>query len=389
MLLGGGDEDAPPGRAATPTPAPSASPEATASPTAEPTPERRPQGSLAIGITEPSPHFVSTGATHAPFERWRLEMEKLRPTFYRLVVDWPVVQPTRRRPRMDAPTAGCMREVPPCAAWSGLREQLAALASRQREGPGEWEALVVVTGTPEWAAAPESDCERASTLARSRPLSELGYGAYRRLIRAVGREAGAQGARLAYWSPWNEPNHPYFLSTQRCGPEPAAQPYARLVGAMQAALKPGQELVLGELAGLHEVSGESTTIREFVDALPREVICASRIWGQHAYIGGRDPVDEASAALRRHGCERKHEIWITETGTREGTCRQMHERLLRWYRDPRVAAAFQYTLREDNRFPTGLVTTALDRAKPALAMWQAWGARDRPHESPPRNRCGG
>ena len=41
-------------------------------------------------------------------------------------------------------------------------------------------------------------------------------------------------------------------------------------------------------------------------------------------------------------------------------------------------------------FPTGLVTTSLDRAFPALYEWQQWGLRARPQitDPPPaRPRC--
>ena len=61
------------------------------------------------------------------------------------------------------------------------------------------------------------------------------------------------------------------------------------------------------------------------------------------------------------------------------------------FRDPRITAAVQYTLREDDVFPTGLVTTDLTRAYPALKEWQQWGlrARERPEDAPPaRPRCG-
>ena len=67
-------------------------------------------------------------------------------------------------------------------------------------------------------------------------------------------------------------------------------------------------------------------------------------------------------------------IWMTETGAgapRTATartggrpaeirgCRAVHRILKSWYRDPRITAAVQYTLREDDVFPTGLVTTDL------------------------------
>ena len=63
----------------------------------------------------------------------------------------------------------------------------------------------------------------------------------------------------------------------------------------------------------------------------------------------------------------------------------LHKRLVKWYDDPRVTAAFQYTFREDDVFRTGLVTTALDRAFPVLRERQAWGgtARPKPTDPPP------
>ena len=64
-------------------------------------------------------------------------------------------------------------------------------------------------------------------------------------------------------------------------------------------------------------------------------------------------------------------------------CRKLHKRLLQWYKDPRVTAAFQYTFREDDIFRTGLVTTALDRAFPVLEEWQAWGGSKRPDPTDP------
>jgi hypothetical protein len=54
-----------------------------------------------------------------------------------------------------------------------------------------------------------------------------------------------------------------------------------------------------------------------------------------------------------------------------------------------VTAAFQYTLREDDIFPTGLVKTDLSTAYPALAEWTAWGGQSRPEPTapPPPDGC--
>lgn len=345
------------------------------------------------------------------FARWRDALGEMRPAYYRLVIDWPHLQPSAdKRPNLSHPETGCLRDVQPCATWHGVRDQLKALASRQREGG--WEALVVIAGTPDWAADRAHGCERAGTEARSRPPTDAALPAYRRLIAELLEVARQEGAELRYWSPWNEPNHPFFLSPQRArcdrdAPSLAVDAYVRIANAMKAALDEAdgdQDLVLGELSGLPQRRPKSTGITEFIRALPNELVCAAPVWSQHGYIGGPDSVEPAARALQRHRCKETHELWITETGVgapRLGeerrtsgqaqmrACERMHRRLLRWYDDPRVTAAFQYTLREDDRFPTGLVTTSLSEGYPALAEWQRWGAKLRPEPrvQPPQTSC--
>jgi hypothetical protein len=222
-------------------------------------------------------------------------------------------------------------------------------------------------------------------------------------------EARAAGVELRWWSPWNEPNHPFFIASQRAecsgrAKSLATEPYAQLARAMRRALEgyPGrQEMVIGETAGLLDRKPTYTDVRGFIRGLPKDVVCSARAYGQHGYIGGPDPVDDVARALRPFDCKRNLEIWMTETGagrarsgeerdtSRKGqlrNCRAMHRRLKRWYEDPRVTAAFQYTLREDDRFPTGLVTTDLTKAYPALKEWQAWGDRE-PAAAPPKAHC--
>jgi hypothetical protein len=183
--------------------------------------------------------------------------------------------------------------------------------------------------------------------------------------------------------------------------------YAEIARALKRALDraPGrQEIVLGETAGLLERKSSYTDVQQFVRRLPRDVVCSAYAYGQHGYVGGPDPVDEVATGLRRFSCPQTAEIWITETGVgapRSGeprrtsvaaqrrACRNMHRRLVRWYEDPRVTAAFQYTLREDDRFATGLVTTDLSHGYPALKEWQAWGARESPTEPAPAMSCSG
>ncbi len=383
---------------ATPTPAPASLPAAG-------------QG-LAIGVTEPNPNLVASPgdrATPEPWARWRDALGAIHPAFYRLVIDWPSLQPRPDAPAdLQALNGGCMRSVQPCLGWAGVRDQLRALASRQREGG--WQALVVITGTPAWAAAPPAGCERPLTDPRSRLPRPDALPAYQRLVADLLAAAAQAGADLRYWSAWNEPNHPAFSSPQRgacdaVSPSLAAGGYAALARALQQALvaAPGdQQLVLGETAGLLKPTPYTTTVPEFIAGLPQDVVCASTVWSQHAYIGGPDPVGPAATALAARGCPQPHTIWITETGVgpapsylsgaREITgelegCRALHRRLVGWWSDPRVTVAFQYTLRQDDRFPTGLVTTDLAAARPALAEWTAWGGDRQPAAPPPDPVC--
>jgi hypothetical protein len=364
---------------------------------------------LAVGITEPNPNFFRPGAVDGPFTRWRDALVAMHPAYYRLVLDWARLQPAAAAPPDFAlAEAGCARQTPPCAAWSGLDDQLRALAARQRDGG--WETLVVITDTPAWAAGPVGGCTAGGAGPRSAAVRADALPAYRALIDRVLAAARRAGARLRWWSPWNEPNHPFFFPQRTaCSPSAptrAVDAYVPLARTLQQALAADggdHGLALGELAGVRDPSARATSIGEFVAGLPRDLVCAAGVWSQHSYIGGRDPIGIVAGALRARGCPRVPPIWITETGvggadsrlsiargiTSEAQgCRLLHERLVAWWRDPRVAAAFQYTLRDDPLFPTGLVSADLAHGRPTLAEWQAWGARARPDDPPPAAACG-
>ncbi len=358
-------------------------------------------GELAVGITEDNPAFVG-GSPLPAFERWHEALATIRPTYYRLVIDW--AKSVQADGSFDTahPQGGCLRALPPCAGFAGIRAQLQAVASAEKAAPGHFQVMAVFTDTPARYARGPSGCERANTGPRSRPPRTDALPAYQAAIRAILAEARAAGVQIRFWSPWNEPNHPYFLSPQRgrcaaSAPSAAVGPYVQMARAMGSVLaaEPGdQQLVLGETAGVFKRRATYTRLPEFIRALPKDVVCGATVYGQHAYVGGEDPVDALAAALRRFGCPRAKEVWITETGaktdrfTGRAACEGVHQRLVRWYRDPRVTAAFQYTLREDDRYPTGLVTTDLRNPYPALAEWQAWGARPTPTAAPPRAHCG-
>ena len=351
---------------------------------------------------------MSAGTVAPEFAPWRDALGRMRPAYYRLLLDWASLQPDPGRPlALENPSDGCQRAAP-CAGWNGLRDQLRALASRQRAGG--WEGVAVISGTPGWAASPPGGCERAGTQPRSRPPTAAGVAGYRRMVDAVLAAAQREGASLRYWSAWNEPNHPYGFSPQRetCtpgAPSVAARTYAGLARALQDALDaaPGQqEQVLGELAALDERKPQSTPIEEFLGRLPRTTVCRMRVFAQHGYVDGFDPTGPVERAVRGFRCGRPFEVWMTETGvgapgsgrTRSTTasaqrreCRALHRRLTRWWEDDRVTVAFQYTLREDPVFPTGLVATSLQAAYPALREWQAWGGGRRPADAPPARAC--
>ena len=365
---------------------------------------------LALGITEFNPNFVWPAEDRAvpePFAASQTQFAALRPQIVRLALDWPSLQPDPgRRPDLHRRADGCARGVPPCLGWEGVSEQLAALAALQRRTGAQ--VLATITGTPEWAApATVEGCTRPTDPPRSRVPRDEALRAYRRLVRAVLRAAEREGLELRYWSAWNEPNHPYFLTPQRAScdrasPTLAIAPYLKLVGALDRALAraPGaQQQLLGELAATGDGREVTTGVAEFIAALPREVICASPAWLQHAYVGSARSVELATAALDAHACERPHAIWLTETGLgtavarppsdspppqdRPEACARLHGWLLRWYDDPRVTAALQYSFREDPVFRTGLVSAPLDRAYQTLRPWQAWGQRADPGAPPP------
>jgi hypothetical protein len=394
-------------RAASPPPAPRTTPPAESTAISQAT-----GPSLAVGITEQNPAFIWP-ASHPipqPFARWRDALARLHPAYYRLVVQWSAWQPQAGQPPVfDSPNGGCLRDKPPCAPFAGLRELLQALGERQR-ADGGWQVLVVLSGTPPWAAAGPAGCERRGVQPISRP-PRPGYGiqAYEVFVRFLLQEARRDGVQLRYWAPWNEPNHPFFISPQRArcsvdAPSAAVAPYVDMARALQGVLdsEPGdQQLVLGELAGLDQSRPKSSSVAEFIGDMPKDVACGVEVWSQHGYVGGHDPVLDVERALRRKGCGRQA-IWMTETGVgapRRGekrrtspaaqrqACLRLHARLVRWYRDEHVTAAFQYTLREDDIFPTGLVKTDLSAAYPALAEWTAWAGTRAPDDPPPSDEC--
>jgi hypothetical protein len=68
----------------------------------------------------------------------------------------------------------------------------------------------------------------------------------------------------------------------------------------------------------------------------------------------------------------------------------MAAQLIRWSRDPRVGAVFQYTFREDPAYPVGLVGAELDHLYPTYRLWAEWSRSRASGEPPPTPAtCGG
>jgi hypothetical protein len=364
---------------------------------------------LATGLTEANAELLWDAAAHpdvAPgFAPWRDRLLALKPSFLRLPVYWNRLQPRADRPAdLALPADGCARGTPPCGDFAGLTDQLRAIASLQRAGAGVPAVEVVISGVPDWAARPAAGCERTGAQPFSRPITGAGLAAYQALIAQIAQLAAQEGATLRFWSPWNEPNHPTFVSPQRArcsATDPSLAPavYAQIATAAKAALDalPGdQQLVLGEMAGTTTPSPRRSTVQEMVAALPDAVACSSRLWSQHDYAqvspdpAKPDPVAALEQALDARPCTRGAHIWVTETGVGgddpggarptgdaalRAQCRAQDAKLRQWAQDPRVDAAFQYTFREDAAYPVGLADAGLTRAYPTYDLWAAWGAR--------------
>lgn len=370
---------------------------------------------LATGLTESNAQLLWPAADHvvAPgFDVWRDRLLALHSRFLRVPIYWNQLQPDAAQPAdLRHPADGCLRGRPPCGAFNGIADELAAIAALQRAGLGVPQVQIVIANVPDWAANPASGCERKDAGPRSRPINAAGLEAYKALITQVAALAAQQGAVVRWWSPWNEPNHPAFISPQRaaCSPDsPSLAPavYSQLVRAAKAALDaaPGdQRLVLGEMAGTTVASPRRSTVQEMVAALPDAVVCASRTWAQHDYAqvtpdpDKPDPVVALEQALDARPCTKGAHIWVTETGvggdnagaqrptddaSLRAQCRAQDAALRRWADDPRVDAAFQYTFREDTAYPVGLADAGLTRVYPTYDLWAAWGARE-PGDPPP------
>lgn len=399
-----------------PTSAPRSPPATTSASTPRPP-------TLAVGLVSTDAGVLTPpGAPEIPgFDAARALVEKIAPRFVRIDLRWDLLQPDADRP-LDPDRVvgdGCGREsAPPCSGPASLRRTLTALKAAQVRHPGSYRPLISFWGMPTWAgAAPAAGCDVDAVRAGARPLAPEQEPAYRAAIAGVRAALTAAGIGGADWTPWNEPNAPYFLGPQRAACRADADPisvgaYGRLVAAMDEELQSlhragsarGDRLVVGELATWEAGSARVVPADAFLRALPDAVLCRADVVSLHGYLEARsrrsrgEPVGAALRELDRRPCLNDRPAWITETGvgaphsnarrsvrpavlTEE--CGLLQRQLQRWWRDPRITAAFQYSVRDDPAFPTGLLNEALTRTYPAAAVWQAWGGSRDPAAVPP------
>lgn len=351
---------------------------------------------LDIGLTEGDTRLY---AMEGPTWRAAAKVIALQPRYVRVLVPWERIQPRAgRKPNWDAPPFGCPVRRPDCDGPRSVRAQLQAIKRRQDADGGGWNVVVVPFFTPSWAVAATGrpGCQKPDAPARAQMPRLAAYRTFLRGLQGLGDKIGIE---LAYWMPWNEPNHPSFLNPQRATCDVTADAtapalYARLVRAMRAELRDDQQLVLGSLAGLEAPRVHAASAAEFAGALPRDVACLDAPFAQHLYVGrhgsatsttraARLIVDDLDSALRARGCSKQ--LWISETGTFDRSCATMADALSLWARDPRVDAAFQYTFRDAPDFPVGLVSTSLRVTYRSYRAWYAFAtARG---SSPPARPC--
>ena len=268
---------------------------------------------------------------------------------------------------LGAPDPGCERATPPCAPFAGVREQLRAVRSAQRAQRGGWQVVVDFLYTPgvgrrgpgglrarpgrphlapdrargaarvprawsacwpSWAAPRASSCATGApgtsptTAASPRPSALVRGGVGRRRARLLrrARAPAAHGAGRRAGPPRRAARRGLRrcgLGAQgdvrrglRAGPAPRRRVLERPVGPARLRRGPGHRARRG--GGARRARLRSPPPR--LDHRDRR---------RRRAPGGPRPTDPASLRAQ---------------------CREMDGLLARWHRDPRVQAAFQYTL---------------------------------------------
>ena len=205
----------------------------------------------------------------------------------------------RRPPTWTSRRPAACATIGPCLGWGGVREQLRALASRQREGG--WKTLVVFTehaglgGEPaERVRAPAGRAALAPAARRTRCPPTARWSA------TCSSAAGEEGAALTLLEPLERAQPPGVHQPAAAGVRPGGAEHARPPPTRRSrgrcsrrwTTRPGdQQLVLGETAGLMKSTRYVTSVPDFIAGLPTRPVCRPPCGTQHAYIGGDDPVE--------------------------------------------------------------------------------------------------
>ena len=372
---------------------------------------------VAVGISEQNPNFVSPSPDiPQPFARWRDALGEDAPGALpprRLLALDPAERRTRPPTSTRSTAAACAtsRRAP---ATSACATSSRALAARQTEGG--WEGFVVITGTPEWAARPPSGCERRRTGPTNRMPRTDALRAYERLVaRHRSRRPARRAPRCATGRRGTSPTT--RTPPRRSAPRRAARPSRasrpgrtwRSPTRSRRALRkaPGdQRYVLGEVAVMVRRLSITTTVNEFLDALP-------------ARAGVRRPRVDAAHLHRRRGRARRRRRAAEGQGLRRHADLDDRDRRGRAahrdrahrrppgraarlpQRGPDPQDAGTATRASPPRSSTRCARTTCSRPGssrptsrapiPALKEWQQWGlrARERPEDPPPSApRCG-
>ena len=250
-----------------------------------------------------------------------------------------------------------MRDKPPCGAYLGLRDQLRALAARQKEGG--WDgARRAHRDARSGRRGPPGGLRARRDTSRARARRAPTMADYGRFVGRVLAEARAAGASCATGARGTSPttrssSRRSGRSATRSAPSAAIAPYVAMARALKAALdaRAGRPGARARRAGRARRAAADDDVGLGVRRrLPRDSCARRAIWSQHGYVGGRDPVDDLERALRRKGCDAAgdldHRDRRRRAAQRRGAadvaaaqvraCARLHRRLVRWYRDPRV-----------------------------------------------------
>ena len=296
-----------------------------------------------------------------------------------------------------------MRGLKPCRpvrAASATSCARSTPSSRRATASRRWSSFY---GVPDWAALPPTAAS-ATTSPRARARSptqglEGLQGAWSRSLQDLAKR---EGVDIDWWSPWNEPNGPFFISPQRekcSGSSKSLAPavYTKLAHAMRDELQPGQQMVVGELAGLEERAqvrharsrSSSTACPTTSSATPASSPSTPT---PSAATPPTTPARWATSRTCSTGGRARSgkPIWVTESGVGgphvgderspkdesiRADCQALNVSLRRWNDDPRVDAVFQYTFRDDPVFPVGLADAKLDQDVARLRPVQGVGRR--------------